>query len=608
MNSSITPRGGGNKPKIVTVLGPAGYGTSTLMMALAAKLVKDRAGTVFMHLTNAAFREGDIEYAINIAHSRAFFFIDNAADNISYLKALVQRLKETDTTACFVLGERLNEWRQTGRAQGGSEFILEALSDPEIHRLLSFLDHNNALGVLRDLDENLRFSSIKEIHKKELLVAMREATEGRQFDAILEDEYRGMGNDTARSLYLAVACCHQHGAFTRDTLLAEVIGIPLEELYAKTGSETEGVIIYEEWDGSEGHYLARTRHRIIAEVIWERIGGLGEREQVLLSILRKLNFTYPPDRETFDRFIVSDRMVDSIRGLDGKIQFFELACKKDPDNAYVRQHYARMLLREEKSELALAQIDLALSFDPNARILHHTRGLALRDLAFSLESVDIARRRLAQSEAEFRRCIALYNRDEYSYQGLAQLYLGWAKHAPSEEEAASYIAKAEEVITEGLKAVRDRESLWLVSSEIQKWLGDEPSHLQALVKAVAENPGSIISRYLLGRAYRKAGRLQDAKEVLYKVVSEHPDEFRACTEYARTLHQLGEPYPSSIAVLKMGSLYGLSDPRFVATLGGMLFMNGEFTEAKRCSRSQRDGNSLPLRPKGYSSAQEISTI
>ena len=29
------------------------------------------------------------------------------------------------------------------------------------------------------------------------------------------------------------------------------------------------------------------------------------------------------------------------------------------------------------------------------------------------------------------------------------------------------------------------------------------------------------------------------------------------------------------------SLYGLSDPRFIATLGGMYFMNGEFTEAEK---------------------------
>jgi hypothetical protein len=30
----------------------------------------------------------------------------------------------------------------------------------------------------------------------------------------------------------------------------------------------------------------------------------------------------------------------------------------------------------------------------------------------------------------------------------------------------------------------------------------------------------------------------------------------------------------------LSTLYGLGDPRFVATLGGMLFMNGEFSPAK----------------------------
>jgi len=32
-------------------------------------------------------------------------------------------------------------------------------------------------------------------------------------------------------------------------------------------------------------------------------------------------------------------------------------------------------------------------------------------------------------------------------------------------------------------------------------------------------------------------------------------------------------------LLRLSTLYGFSDPRFIGTLGGMLFLDGNFTEA-----------------------------
>jgi hypothetical protein len=73
-------------------------------------------------------------------------------------------------------------------------------------------------------------------------------------------------------------------------------------------------------------------------------------------------------------------MVDTIRRLEGKIQFFEIACQKDPQSPYVRQHFARMLAREDKLELALSQIDEALKIDHSVRVLQHTKELSFTNL------------------------------------------------------------------------------------------------------------------------------------------------------------------------------------------------------------------------------------
>ncbi|WP_447963579.1 P-loop NTPase [Nitrospira sp. Ecomares 2.1] len=573
--------GSNNIPKIILTLGPAGYGISTLLMSLAVELVKDHAGPVFMHKPNTAIREGDLEFAASIFPQRPFFIIDNPAEHNSTLGSITQRLRDAGKTACFLLGERLNEWRQTRARLAGDEYVLDPLSDPEIFRLIKVLEENNSLGLLKDLDDNFRHAAIKQKHNKELLVAMRETTEGKAFDAILEDEYRNIADAPSKDLYLIVSCFHQHGALARDTLLADLLKLPIDEMYRKTRDSTEGVIIYECLDESYGHYAARTRHRLIAEIVWQRCGNLGEREKIILSGITSLNLTYRIDRESFDNFIKSDRLVDCIRTLEGKTQFFDSAIKKDPDNPYVRQHYARMLLRQNRSELALGQIEQGLQIAPRERILHHTKGVILYEMAMSNISIEIARKRLVQSEGEFRRCLAMNNRDEYSWQSLAELFLSWAKKAPTLEEATDYIRKTEEVIEEGLRSVRSREGLWVTSSKVQQWVKDEPSRIEFLEKAVSENPGSIIAPYLLGRAYRQNGAIKKALDVLKTVVKANATEFRSCVEYSRALIEYGEPYSKAIAILQLSTLYGYSDPRFIATLGGMLFMNGDFTAAAK---------------------------
>ena len=381
---------------------------------------------------------------------------------------------------------------------------------------------------------------------------------------------------------MIVCCFYQHGSYIRDSLLAELLGLSLSEMFETTKDTTEGVVIYDCIDESTGNHGARARHRIIATVVWDRCGDPIEREALLRSSLTALNLNHQADKDAFENFIRSDRLIDNtIQTLDGKINFFETACRKDPESPYVRQHYARMLLREEKGELALDQIDKALKLNPHIRVLYHTKGRVLSFLAASIESNDLARRRLAQSEESYRRCLSMNDRDSYGYQGLAQLYFGWAKRSLTQEEKTEYLTKAEGMISEGLKKARKRDSLWIESANIQEWLGNEPSRIQALEQAVRTSPSSIIARYMLGRAHRKNAQPQKAIEVLESVIKDYHEEFRAVVEYALALLHSGKSYKEAIAVLRLSTLYGLSDPRFVATLGGMLFMDGQFTEAEK---------------------------
>ena len=566
--------------KVAVALGSAGYGTSTLLMSVAARVVNERAGKVFMLKPGRPLLEGDVEFALSLFKERVFFFIDNGSDYASALKTIIQKMKESHRTVMFVLGERINEWRQCPDRIAGREFQIEPLSDPEINRLLDCLSKNSGLGKLEPLDRDMQFAVIKSKYGKELLVTMREATEDRRFDAIMEDEFRGISDPVARRAYLLVSCFYQHGSYIREDLLAELLEVPIAEFNAKVGSFTEGIIAYECIDEYNQRYVARARHRVIAQVVWERCSNDYDKDAMIRSSLSALNLNYGSDKDAFENFIRSDRLIDSIGTLDSKIKFFDTACQKDPNSPYVKQHYARMLSREGKWELALSQIDDAIRINSKARVLYHTRAVILMQLALNTDSQDMARRRLAQSEESFKRCLRMDNKDEYGYQGLAQLYFEWAKHVPDQQESTEYLSKAEAIITEGLKNSRVRDGLWIESSKIEKWIGNEPAHIAALKKAVEDSPGSIIARYLLGRSYRRDNKPNLTIEVLEPIIKNHHDEFRVFVEYTMAMVYCGESYSKAIAILLLSSLYGLSDSRYIATLGGMYTMNGNLTDAE----------------------------
>ena len=568
-----------SRPKAVIVIGPAGYGVTTLLMSLGAKLVMERVGPVYMLKPGHKLLEGDIEFASSIATDTPVFILNNAADFSHTILNSIHTLADHNTRAMFLMGERKNEWRTRQGKLRVREYEIEPLSDPEIYRIIDCLERHGELNQLQGLSRALMFNAIKQKHGKELLVALREATEGRSFEAILESEYRGIGNGFAEKLYLIVCCFHMYGAYARDGLIETLMQMPIVDIYKSIETALAGVVIFDCLNEYKGIFGARTRHRTIASIVWERCGREIGADSIIQLALDSLNLNYAADAEAFDNFVRQERLVDSISTLDGKIRYFETACKKDPNSPYVKQHYSRMLIRSKQYTLALSQIEEAIKMNPNIRVLYHTKGMALMYLAHNIDSNDIALRRLVQSEECFRAAIKMYQRDEYAYQGLARLYIGWASKNNGKDEFYHYLSKAEDIINEGLKCVRERHGLWVESANIQGLLGNSPNRINDLEKAVEATPTSTVARYLLARQHRLQGNPQRALEVLDPIIHERLDEFRCFVEYAWAMLATGKAYQDVIAVLRLSNLYGYSDPRYLATLGGLLFLDGKFSEA-----------------------------
>ncbi len=562
------------------LLGSAGYGITTVLMSLAWKSVRTKLLHVLFLKDGGRILEGDIEFALNNFNGKILFIVDQSSNSHTALNDVIQKCRQDKRDCFFLLGSRLNEWRQERPKLKCEEHLLTSLSEAEIDRLIEVLKNNNLLGELKNLDDDLRRNILVKKHQQELLVIMRETIENNAFDAIIENEFAGVCNDTAKTLYGIVAGMHQYGILSRMALLGDIIQYNIAEVPSLISQYAEGIIRIVEDPVKEEIPCLTTRHRTIAKVVWHKCFVGPKREGLLLDLMRNLNLAYDQDKRVFDEITKDDEVVDSIRSFESRSGFFESACKKDVNNPYIRQHYARMLLRDKKYNLALGQIEAGLKLDKNARILYHTQGQILAKMALTSESKEIGEKYLTRSIDSFNTCIEMNKSDDYGYQSLSQLYLDWAKAWDDPDTYAKYISRCEEVISEGLRHVNQRESLLLVSSNLEKILGDQPKSIELLNKALDENPASAICRYLLARNVYRNNKHEEVIRLLRPTIENRFEEIRSFILYAKAASILNKNYDEAIAILNQADTTAWTDPIFVATLGGMYSLSGNASKAE----------------------------
>ena len=233
--------------------------------------------------------------------------------------------------------------------------------------------------------------------------------------------------------------------------------------------------------------------------------------------------------------------------------------------------------------MALSTIDTAISMDKFARALHHTKGYILHQIAVRSSSLEIGRKRRAQSEEAYKLTINMNDRDSYGYQGLAELYIDWAAITPDISEQTLYLSKAEEILVKALTKVSDKETIWIELSKIDKYLSDTPGQIKKLREAIVLVPESTMARYLLGKALSSHCEFEEAIMLFKSTFQIHPQDYRNSMEYAKAIVLRDNGSESSIkeaiAILQQSTLNGYSDPYFISTLGGLLYLDKQFTES-----------------------------
>ena len=202
-----------------------------------------------------------------------YIFVDNAADRIREVQALLKNIGPEGRLLTVVMAERTNEWNIQGQSLSAyvtDEYELRYLSMDKIKSLLALLEKYRALGTLERLSQEERIAAFAERAGRQILVALDEATYGARFEDILVDEFNRISPFDAQRLYLTICVLNRLKVPVRAGIIARIHGIPFSEFKERFFSPLEHVV-FAEPDPATRDFAYRARHPHIADIVFLRI-------------------------------------------------------------------------------------------------------------------------------------------------------------------------------------------------------------------------------------------------------------------------------------------------------------------------------------------------
>ena len=243
-----------------------------------------------MYLTNSEelLPPQVIARALESIDTKAVLLFDNAETVLGGLPGLIEELRTCTHPPLLIVASRTNDYaRRISRfmsAADVSEFNVPNLDRAEIESIINVLEVNNLLGRLQGMPRMQRIAEFEERANKQVLVAMREATSGRLFDEIINDEFIRLDPRETKILYLCVALATDAGyRITKQEFVGCSDSDPAEALYILERSLRDIVL-----PTGPNDDLLLLRHRRIAEYMVDQAAPrplLREAYLRLLSVL-----------------------------------------------------------------------------------------------------------------------------------------------------------------------------------------------------------------------------------------------------------------------------------------------------------------------------------
>jgi hypothetical protein len=252
--------------RLIIVHGSAGCGKTTCILnASLARSTQSGTPPTFFLRPSRDLPVSAIRFLSQNVDGELLFIVDSFAQYWRSLKLLCE--DNTLSNIRFLVADRTNAWsRVSGEFVSVPKSLIHVrwITLNDARRILEKLELFGDWSRMGRLSEEQRIQEIYENPKRQLLVALKEATTGRGFDEIIKGEYSGLVDDYDRAscTYVALATMHnlRLSEQTFDTLMRRRFG----NVRIPRDTNLEGIVI----DENGGLSL---RHRVIADHLIRRV-------------------------------------------------------------------------------------------------------------------------------------------------------------------------------------------------------------------------------------------------------------------------------------------------------------------------------------------------
>jgi len=272
--------------RIIKIFGPGGSGKTTLARKIAFELRQRGEYPLWRNYDQRAeYRHfKDLGHHFTKRGKQLFLFYDNPVKRENQVSELldISRTLSAESGFTVIVFEREDEWAnailkiRSKRLPNEKTFrMVEKLNAEGVNKLCNDIDKFQKQGIailhnqinLKAFRKNLEASK-----KRNLLVAVYEATFGKGIEDILEDEYLGIPDENARDLYLFLCGMLYYGVAISDDLpKALLTPTGWRKIYRDTQALKD--IIFVRRDG-----ILEVRHVVIANILWKKMTSNPEEE------------------------------------------------------------------------------------------------------------------------------------------------------------------------------------------------------------------------------------------------------------------------------------------------------------------------------------------
>lgn len=532
--------------EIYNILGSAGTGKTVLLKRLAwDSAIEYKKLCLYFESPERIPVNTLVELAEKVGE-RIFIFIDRASLHVQDLQHLSNTFSRSSLKLTCIINERNNEWNiECGALEIllTDSFNLRDLSSYEIESLISKLETNNCLGVLKYKSHQERVEEFKSKSNRQLLVALHEVTMGKPFKEIIQNEYDNIVPKKAQLIYRTICVMNQFNVSVRAGVIKRVHDINFDEFKKAFFSPLDKIVLVR--GHSTSHDIVYSaRHPTIANMVFSySLQSELERFETYMSILLSLDIGYSSDRTVFRELIKFRHLSDVFRSIEYIENIYLGVADVCGNDDYYYQQFAISKMRITPPNYIKAEelLNKAEYFGPHNITIQHSR--AELELIRAKHSQGLERERLLNKAETLSRNInngtshGLDTRCKIALQRLEDSIV-----SGDPEVVIDAIKNAEEIISIALQSYPDDEVLLSEESRFAEIINDNERSVKALERAFSKNNanGHIASR--LSSYYLSIGGEKEAFTTLNAALKANPTNKSVHASLARIYSSKGEAF------------------------------------------------------------------